>query len=65
MIRESKFDRVHKTRFNGLGYAKICPGIWMFIDTETDAQIGYQYASKDELLSDLRAFAEGRGFIAA
>ena len=44
MIRESKFDRVHKTRFSGLGYAKICPGIWMFIDTETDAQIGYQGA---------------------
>ena len=58
----SKFDRINRTRFSGLGFAQIARGLWMFIDIDTDAQIGPQYARKDELLAEVRTFAEERGF---
>jgi len=54
--------RVNKTRFADLGFSQIERGCWMFIDLETDAQIGPQYARKDELLADLSNFAAERGF---
>jgi len=54
--------RINTTRFNGLGFAQIARGLWMFIDTSTGAQIGAQYRRKDELLGDLSAFAAERGF---
>ena len=56
--------RINKTRFNGLGFANIARGRWMFIDTDTGAQIGAHYARKDELLADLSVFAAERGFSA-
>lgn len=56
--------RINKTRFDGLGFAQIARGLWMFIDTSTDAQIGAQYRRKDELLADLTSFAAERGFTA-
>lgn len=55
--------RINKTRFAGLGFANIARGLWMFIDLETGAQIGPQYARKDELLADIGNFASERGFI--
>lgn len=54
--------KLNKTRFAGLGFGKVCNGCWMFIDTDTGAQIGAQYARKDELLADVSAFAAERGF---
>jgi hypothetical protein len=54
--------KLSQTRFPGLGYSCIARGLWMFIDTDTGAQIGAQYPTKAELLADLRAFAEERGF---
>ena len=53
---------INKTRFSGLGFSKVAPGLWRLIDTETGAAIGAQYARKDELLADLAAFAKERGF---
>lgn len=57
--------RIHKTRFDRLGYANVCPGIWQFIDLIepcAPAQIGRLYATKAELLADLERFAQERGF---
>ena len=50
---------IRKTRFKELGYEKIKAGNWQFIDL-TDgrrSQIGISYHSKEELLSNLTAFA--------
>ena len=53
---------INKTRFAGLGFTKVAPGLWRFIDTETNSVIGAQYHRKDELLADLGNFASERGF---
>lgn len=54
--------KASSTRFAGLQFAKITDGLWMFIDADGGAQIGPQYARKEELLADLQRFAEERGF---
>lgn len=52
------------TRYDGLGYRKVDATTWMFVDTSDggDAQIGPQYRSKAELLSDIESFAKIRGY---
>ena len=55
--------RRNKTRVPGLGFAKVCPGLWRFIDLATGATIGAHYARKDELLCDVSRFAAERGLI--
>lgn len=56
--------RPKPTRFEGLAYDFICPGVWMFLDVlgQPPAQIGRQYASKAEMLADVERFAAERGF---
>lgn len=58
----SNHIKINKTRFDGLGFANIARGLWMFIDTSTGAQIGAHYSRKDELLADITRFAQERGF---
>jgi hypothetical protein len=53
----SKFRSLSKTRFDGLGYAHIKRGVWQFVDMDGEAQVGPQYASKDELLADMHRYA--------
>lgn len=55
--------RVYKTRNPLLGYAKIQPGLWMFVTTDGNKQTGPQYASKAELLADLERFANIQGYV--
>jgi hypothetical protein len=55
--------KTHKTRFTELGYWQIEPGCWQCVDLTGDrpAQVGYQYATKDELLANLEAYATEYG----
>lgn len=50
------------TRFAGLGYRMDAPGLWRFVDTETESAIGAQYPTKAELLADADHFATERGY---
>ena len=59
---------VHKTRFTELGFWNVpsCwgwPGFWQCVDLTGDrpAQVGYQYATKAELLANLEAYATEYG----
>lgn len=58
----AKYDRIYRTRHQGLGFTRVVPGCWMYIDLtepEEPAQVGAQYPSKDELLADAdRYFAQ-------
>jgi hypothetical protein len=47
--------KIHKTRFAGMGYAKV-GNVWRFV-VDGDAVVGPQYASKAELLADLPRYA--------
>ena len=55
--------KTHKTRFTELGYWQIEPGCWQCVDLTGDrpAQVGYQYATKAELLANLEAYATEYG----
>lgn len=53
---------VRRTRFAGLGFANMGRGCWRFIDLETEQVTGTIYASRDELLADLTAFASAMGY---
>ena len=53
----------YTTRFSGLGFTKIAPSHWQFIDLESGSQIGPRYASKAELLADLSDYAQRAGFL--
>ncbi len=50
------------TRFKGLGFRKEGPGLWRFVDEETDASIGPQFSTKAELMGNVAEFAAIRGF---
>ena len=60
---------VHKTRFTELGFWNVPsspgegPSFWQFVDLTGDkpAQVGYQYATKAELLANLEAYATEYG----
>jgi hypothetical protein len=53
---------VHKTRFTELGFCHLFD-FWQCVDLTGDrpAQVGYQYATKDELLANLEAYATEYG----
>lgn len=53
--------KINKTRFPELGFAQVMRGAWRFVDMSTKATIGYNYASKAELLADLERFAKDFG----
>ncbi len=50
------------TRFKGLGYRMDAPGLWRFVDLDTDCAIGAQYRTMAEFLADLASFSAERGF---
>jgi hypothetical protein len=60
---------IHKTRFTELGFWNVPsspgegPGFWQCVDLTGDrpAQVGYQYATKAELLANLEAYATEYG----
>lgn len=52
---------VNKTRFIGMGFAKVASGLWRFVDTDTGNCVGPQYRRKDELLADLTRYATEYG----
>jgi hypothetical protein len=53
---------VHKTRFTELGYCHLFD-FWQCVDLTGDrpAQVGYQYATKAELMANLEAYATEYG----
>ena len=53
---------VHKTRFTELGFCHLFD-FWQCVDLTGDrpAQVGYQYATKAELLANLEAYATEYG----
>jgi hypothetical protein len=57
--------KMHKTSFEELTYANICPGTWRIFakwDKEDNCRaVGPQYATKIELLCDLQRFAKECG----
>jgi predicted membrane protein len=52
---------INKTRFKEIGFTKVAPGLWRFVDLETGATVGPHYARKDELLADLTRYATDYG----
>lgn len=59
-ITTKRYDRIYRTRYDILGFARIDRTTWMFIsleEPEDPRQVGPQYASKAELLADLTRYA--------
>ena len=52
---------INKTRFVGMGFAHVAPGLWRFVDMETGQCVGAHYKRKDELLADLTRYATEYG----
>jgi hypothetical protein len=61
MTIETQSPPVNKTRFKEIGFMKVAPGLWRFVDLETGCTIGAHYARKDELLADLARYATEYG----
>lgn len=59
--------KIHRTRYDVLGYAKVCRGLWRFVDltdgvnSDLPKFIGEFYRTKDELLSDIARYAKMYG----
>ena len=56
--------KVYKTRFEGLTYTKLAPGLWRFMWGDEDnkpAVVGPMYHSKMELLCDVDRYAKEWG----
>lgn len=54
--------RVHRTRFSQLGFVRLEPRVWRFVDltegqTDPPRCVGPIYASRAELLADLTEYA--------
>jgi hypothetical protein len=55
-------SKIKATRFPSLGYTCEAAKQWTIVDKQTSSPIGPKYTSKEELLADLPAFAEERGY---
>lgn len=55
---------IHKTRVADMGYGRIEPGLWRFIDMQDGrgAVVGHQYATKAELLADCERYLTEYGY---
>lgn len=55
---------IHKTRFAELGFTKIEPGCWSFVDvTDRDSpnKVGSHYPSREQLVSNIERYAAEYG----
>ena len=61
MLEEINPRTTRPTRYPELGYQKVAPGLWRFVDLETGSTVGPQFKTKAELLADLARYATEYG----